>query len=64
MRGLDIGDTDSNWSVNVSDVTKIQMSLARLDTLNNLQQFTADTNSDGKVSVIDCAYIQMHLAKK
>lgn len=62
--GLDIGDTDSNGSVNVSDVTKIQMSLARLDMLNNLQQFTADTNSDGKVSVIDCAYIQMHLAKK
>lgn len=63
IHGLRIGDADSDSMLTISDVTKIQFVIARLDTLNSLQKFTADVNSDGKTNIVDATTLQMHLAE-
>ena len=44
IHGLRIGDADSDSMLTISDATKIQFAIARLDTLNSLQKFTTDVN--------------------
>lgn len=57
------GDIDSNGKVDISDVTYIQMYLAKLAEIGNRDLATADVNKDGKVDISDVTLIQMHIAK-
>ncbi|MDY3861087.1 MAG: cohesin domain-containing protein, partial [Ruminococcus sp.] len=57
------GDVDLDGEVTVNDISYLQMSLAKLITLNEQQLLNADTNHDGNVSIDDTSIIQMYLAK-
>ena len=57
------GDVDLDGEVTVNDISYLQMSLAKLITLNEQQLLNEDTNHDGNVSIDDTSIIQMYLAK-
>ncbi|MDR0914375.1 MAG: alkaline phosphatase [Oscillospiraceae bacterium] len=57
------GDADSDGSVTIADVTKIQKSLAAMESLSDNQKLAADVNSEGGVEIGDATEIQKFLAK-
>lgn len=57
------GDVDLDGNVSVSDVTHLQLALARSITLNAEQEVISDVNSDGTLSIDDVTLIQLYLAK-
>ena len=59
---LAFGDVNSTSSVNVNDVTYLQMYLAGMVELDTLQLFHADSNCDNEIDVSDVTQLQFGLA--
>ena len=59
----EIGDTDLDGHITISDVTAIQRHLAELEKFTDEQLVLADTNGDGEVDITDATHLQMHLAE-
>ena len=57
-----IGDTNLDGHITISDVTAIQRHLAELARFTDEQLALADTNGDGKVDVADATHLQKYLA--
>ena len=57
------GDINLDRSVNVKDATLLQMYLANLKTLSELQLSLSDVNRDGKINIKDATVIQKIAAK-
>ena len=57
------GDVNLDKEVSVSDVTELQMALAKSITLNAEQEIISDVNFDKTLSVDDVTRIQLYLAK-
>ena len=58
-----IGDTDLDGNITISDVTEIQKYLAESIILTNVQLSLADTNGDGVVDINDATHLQKYLAE-
>ena len=58
-----IGDTNLDGSITISDVTAIQRHLAEIEVFNDEQLALADTNGDGEIDITDATYLQMYLAE-
>ncbi len=58
-----IGDTDQNKDISILDATQIQLSIAKLATLNSTATLLADTDRDNDISIIDVTNIQLYVAK-
>ncbi len=58
-----IGDTDGDGKITISDVTEIQRHLAELIHFTDDQLILADTNGDGKVDIGDATHLQKFLAE-
>ena len=58
------GDVDRNGTIDINDVTVIQMRLAMLITIDKEQQHLADFNRDSRVSIQDATAIQYYLLTK
>ena len=58
-----IGDTDGDGNITISDVTEIQRHLAELIHFTDDQLILADTNGDGKVDIGDATHLQKYLAE-
>lgn len=57
-----IGDTNLDGNITISDVTAIQYHLAELELFTDEQLALADTNGDGEVNISDATHLQMFLA--
>lgn len=62
LYSLTKGNADSTGSVDIKDAAKVQLYLAKLDTLNDLQKFTANVDGDNSITIKDAATIQLWLA--
>ena len=58
-----IGDTNLDGQISISDVTDIQRHLAELAVFNDEQLALADTNGDGEINIADATHLQMYLAE-
>ena len=58
-----IGDTNLDGSITISDVTAIQRHLAEIEVFNDEQLALADTNGDGEIDITDATYLQTYLAE-
>lgn len=56
------GDANDNFSVNIFDVTFIQMFLADMQTFNRGNVELSDVDNDGEVTIFDATMIQQKLA--
>lgn len=63
MKYLMFGDVDSDDSVNVTDVTKIQRATVNQTKLDAIGKFFADVNSDGSVNIKDATALQKALVQ-
>ena len=59
----DVGDTNRDGHITISDVTAIQRHLAELAVFNDEQIALADTNGDGEINISDATHLQMYLAE-
>lgn len=57
------GDANSNGTVEISDVTKIQKFIANKDTLTDVQQTAAKVSGNRTISIDDATLIQKYVAK-
>ena len=57
-----LGDVNMDGNISVSDSTEVQMSAAKLVTLDDYQLKLADANRDGNVTIYDVTQIQLYLA--
>lgn len=62
--GFLMGDVNMDGSVDVTDVTLIQLYLARIPFDDTFSISHADINGNGIISINDATYIQMIIAKK
>ncbi|MEE0958388.1 MAG: dockerin type I domain-containing protein [Ruminococcus sp.] len=60
---FEIGDTNLDGNISISDVTAIQRHLAELAVFNDEQLSVADTNGDGEINISDATHLQMYLAE-
>ena len=58
-----IGDTNLDGRITISDVTAIQRHLAELELFTDEQIALADTNGDGIINIIDATHLQKYLAE-
>ena len=58
-----MGDVDSDGDITISDVTRLQMYLAKCLVLSEKELIAADTNADAAVDISDATTIQYYLAK-
>ncbi len=58
----ELGDVNMDGKLNIRDATLIQKSIAKMETLDDIQSLLADYNSDGKVNVKDATAIQKFIA--
>lgn len=58
-----IGDTNLDGNITISDVTEIQRHLAELIHFSDEQLTLADTNGDGKIDIGDATHLQKYLAE-
>ena len=58
-----IGDTNGDGNITISDVTAIQRHLAELELFTDEQIALADTNGDGEINIIDATHLQKYLAE-
>lgn len=59
----EIGDTNLDGHITISDVTAIQRHLAELDIFSDEQLALADTNGDGEINIGDATHLQKYLAE-
>ena len=57
-----MGDPNFSGSVNINDVTAIQLYSAGEESFDNLQKRNADVNFDGKIDIDDATMIQKYIA--
>ncbi len=57
------GDIDLNGSVNINDVTELQLALVDKKSLNDNQKTVAQVCYDGKINIRDATMIQLFLAE-
>lgn len=62
LRGLSIGDVNSNGRINIDDATALQSYIAELSELDSLSKRAADVDRDGKIEVNDVTMLQKYLA--
>lgn len=60
---LVLGDTDLNGKINIKDATLIQKALAKITSLGEIMNKTADVTGDSKVNIKDATAIQKFIAK-
>ncbi len=58
-----IGDTNLDGHITVSDVTAIQRHIAELEVFTDEQLALADTNGDGSIDITDATHLQKYLAE-
>lgn len=58
-----VGDTNLDGIISISDVTEIQRHLAELIHFTDDQLAVADTNGDGEINISDATHLQMYLAE-
>ena len=58
-----IGDTNLDGRITISDVTAIQRHIAELELFSEEQMILADTNGDGEINIVDATHLQMYLAE-
>ena len=63
LEPVEFGDVDVDGEVTISDATQIQMYLAELVELEDVQVLLADYNLDGSVDISDATQIQLKLAE-
>ena len=56
------GNVDGDYSLDVSDVTALQMGIAGVKEFDDFSAFQSDTNVDGNIDVRDVTYLQFALA--
>lgn len=56
------GDADLNEKLSISDATILQLSLAKLITLEKVSTIVGDADKDGVISIADVTMIQQALA--
>lgn len=61
-KGL-IGDADTDSEVTVMDATAVQLHIAQLGLLSDIQSVLADTDRDKDISIMDATLIQLYVAK-
>lgn len=59
-----IGDTDSNFDININDVTALQKHLARSSVPADFNVTAGDVDQDGDTNIDDATMIQYHIAGK
>lgn len=57
------GDVDGNGEISIIDATVLQMYIAKLSSLNDMQISFSDTDADGSVNITDATAIQTICAK-
>lgn len=60
---LKYGDVDGDDDVGISDVSAIQLHIAKIRTLDETKLEFADVDDDGEISVLDGSTVQRYLAK-
>ena len=60
---FEIGDTNCDGIISISDVTDIQRHLAELIQFNDEQLALADTDGNGVINIADATRLQMYLAE-
>lgn len=60
---LQVGDTNLDGKITISDVTAVQQHLAELEKFTEEQLAVADTNGDGEINIIDATHLQKYLAE-
>lgn len=63
LKPVEFGDVDVDEEVTISDATQIQMYLAELVELEDVQVLLSDYNLDGSVDISDATQIQLKLAE-
>lgn len=58
-----IGDTNLDGNITISDVTEIQRHLAEMISFSDEQLALADTNGDGELTISDATHLQKYLAE-
>lgn len=58
-----IGDTNLDGIISISDVTAIQRHLVEFEVFTDEQLALADANGDGEIDISDAAHLQMYLAE-
>lgn len=62
-QGQVYGDADLDGFITINDATKIQRTLAKLDSANDLYNLLADVDEDNEITINDATTVQRHLAK-
>lgn len=60
---LQVGDTNLDGKITISDVTAVQRHLAELEKFTEEQLAVADTNGDSEINIIDATHLQKNLAE-
>lgn len=58
----EIGDTDRDGTISITDATAIQFHCADRKKFDNVSKKLADVDGDSTVSILDATYIQKYLA--
>lgn len=62
IKGVILGDADSDNVITISDATVVQQHLARFK-ISNFNETAADVDGDNDVTIADATVIQQHLAR-
>ncbi len=63
LKPVEFGDVDVDGEITISDATQLQMYLAELVELEDVQVLLSDYNLDGSVDISDATQIQLKLAE-
>jgi len=58
-----LGDTDLDGEISINDVSLLQKHLAKLDTLDETQQYLADVDGNAGLSIKDVTVAQIYIVK-
>ena len=58
-----LGDVDGNGEVSIMDATLIQLHIAQLETLTDIQLKAADTDKNSNITIMDATQIQLLIAQ-
>ena len=61
--GFTLGDVDGNGEVSIMDATLIQLHIAQLETLTDIQLKAADTDKNSNITIMDATQIQLLIAQ-
>ena len=61
-RSAILGDADGNGVVDITDVTTVQMQIAGMVELDDIQRLAADVNGDGVIDINDATLLQLYIA--